>query len=317
MRVLVTGGAGFIGSHIADALLAAGHEVLIVDNLSTGKRSNVPPQATLRELDIRDERAVTAAFADFRPDAVSHQAAQTSVSVSTRDPILDAEVNIVGMIQVLRACVRHEAQRVVFASSGGTIYGEVEESRKAAIDDPKVPLSPYGSSKLAGEHYLSTFRHEHGLPFTSLRYANVYGPRQDPHGEAGVVAIFSQRLIAGTPIRVNARREPGDPGCVRDYVFVDDVVRANVAALEGRLPVPTLNVCTGRPTTTLEIAEALARALRVETPPDFGPRRAGDLERSVLDAKPFLELLGPTVDLETGLARTAAWFHAQVNAPSP
>jgi len=308
MRVLLTGGAGFIGSHLTDALLEAGHEVAILDDLSTGKRANLAARARFHEVDIRNAAAVEAAFAEFRPDVVSHQAAQTSVAVSTREPILDAESNIIGMIHVLQACVRHRVQRVVFASSGGTIYGEVEGERKAAVGDSTHPLSPYGASKLAGEHYLYTFRHEHGLPFTALRYGNVYGPRQDPHGEAGVVAIFSRRLLEGQPIRVNARRTVGDPGCIRDYVYVADVVRANVAALEGRLGIDTINVCTGRPTTTLEIAQGLQKALGIEAQIDFGPRRPGDLERSVLDAGPLERELGPTVDLETGLARTVGWF---------
>src|SRR5690606_9276312 len=159
MRVLLTGGAGFIGSHLTDALLEAGHEVAILDDLSTGKRANLAARARFHEVDIRNAAAVEAAFAEFRPDVVSHQAAQTSVAVSTREPILDAESNIIGMIHVLQACVRHRVQRVVFASSGGTIYGEVEGERKAAVGDSTHPLSPYGASKLAGEHYLYTFRH--------------------------------------------------------------------------------------------------------------------------------------------------------------
>lgn len=308
MRVLVTGGAGFIGSHLTEALLRNGHEVLVLDDLSTGKSANVPPEARFERVDIRHAAAVNAAFADFRPDVVSHQAAQTSVAISTREPVRDAEVNILGMIHVLSACVTHDVSRVVFASSGGTIYGEVEGDRRAAVGDPTHPLSPYGSSKLAGEHYLYTFRHEHGLAFTALRYANVYGPRQDPHGEAGVVAIFSRRLLEDQPLRINARREVGDPGCIRDYVFVQDAVRANLAALEGRLQLDTLNVCTGRSTTTLDVAEGLQAALGTRAEIGFGPRRPGDLERSVLDETLMEQALGPSVSLEEGLAQTATWF---------
>jgi UDP-glucose 4-epimerase len=308
MRIVVTGGAGFIGSHVAEAFLHAGHEVLVIDDLSTGKRENVPARARFAQLDIRDPAAVEAAFADFRPEIVDHQAAQTSVSVSTREPVRDAEINVVGTIRLLEACVRHRVSRVVFASTGGAIYGEVPHPERAAVGRATHPLSPYACSKLAGEHYLFMFRHEHGLPYTVLRYANVYGPRQDPHGEAGVVAIFSRRLVAGQPIRINAMRDPGDPGCIRDYVSVIDVVKANVAAIEGRIASDMINVCTGVPTTTLDIANGLASALQVQPQLEQGPRRAGDLERSVLDPSAFIALLGPVVPLHDGLADTARWF---------
>jgi UDP-glucose 4-epimerase len=320
MRIVVTGGAGFIGSHVADAFVAAGHEVLVLDDLSTGRRENVPAGAAFVEVDIRDAEAVQAAFAGFRPEIVDHQAAQTSVSVSTREPVRDAEINVVGTINVLQACVRHRVSRVVFASTGGAIYGEVPDPERAVVGRPTHPLSPYACSKLAGEHYLYMFRHEHGLPYTVLRYANVYGPRQDPHGEAGVVAIFSQRLVAGAPIRINAMRDPGDPGCIRDYVSVTDVVKANVAAVGptgpegGSIQSDILNVCTGVPTTTLDIARGLASALGVEPQLEHGPRRAGDLERSVLDPTAFVALLGPPVPLAEGLAETARWFRHRAAA---
>ncbi len=308
MRIVVTGGAGFIGSHIAEAFLEAGHEVLVLDDLSTGRRENVPARASFVQLDIRDGDALEAAFRGFRPEIVDHQAAQTSVSVSTREPVRDAEVNVVGTIRVLEACVRHSVSRIVFASTGGAIYGEVPDPERAVVGRPTHPLSPYACSKLAGEHYLYMYRHEHGRPYTVLRYANVYGPRQDPHGEAGVVAIFSRRLVGGEPIRINAMRDPGDPGCIRDYVYVNDVVKANLAAIEGRIDADTINVCTGIPTTTLDIAQGLASALGVTPQLEHGPRRAGDLERSVLDPSAFVETLGPVVPLRQGLAETARWF---------
>lgn len=308
MRIIVTGGAGFIGSHIADAFLTEGHEVLVIDDLSTGRRRNVPEAAIFAQADIRDADALAKLFGDFRPDVVSHQAAQTSVSVSTREPVKDADVNVLGMLRVLQACVAHEVQRVVFASTGGAIYGEVPEPHKAKVGDPTHPLSPYACSKLAGEHYLYMFRHEHALPYTVLRYANVYGPRQDPHGEAGVVAIFSRRLLQGQPIRINARRQPGDPGCVRDYVSVADVVKANVAAVAGRIEADILNVCTGVPSTTADIASALQTALGLDVNPEHGPHRPGDLERSVLDETQMTALLGAAVPLQQGLAETATWF---------
>jgi UDP-glucose 4-epimerase len=283
---------------------------MVVDDLSSGRRRNVPDGATFVELDIRDADALSKTFADFRPEVVSHQAAQTSVSVSTREPTRDAAINVIGMIEVLRCAVAQKVQRVVFASTGGAIYGEVPDPTKAKVGDPTHPLSPYACSKLAGEHYLYMFRHEHGLPYTVLRYANVYGPRQDPHGEAGVVAIFSRRLLSGQPIQINAMREAGDAGCIRDYVSVTDVVKANVAAVSGKLDVDMINVCTGRPSTTLDIAQGLLDALGLEVELGYGPRRAGDLERSVLDETEMVNRLGPPVELGEGLRATAEWFKA-------
>ena len=310
MRIIVTGGAGFIGSHVVDALLDEGHEVLVIDDLSTGRRSNLSQSATFVQADIRDAEAVQRIFTDFKPQVVSHQAAQTSVSVSTREPVRDGDINVLGTITVLQAAVAHDVERVVFASTGGAIYGEVPEGEKARVGRDTHPLSPYACSKLAGEHYLYMFRHEHGLRYTVLRYANVYGPRQDPHGEAGVVAIFSRRLLQGQDIRINARKKVGDPGCVRDYVFVGDVVKANVAAAHGSIDVDILNVCTGVGVTTLDIAQGLRSALSVDAQPEFGPRRPGDLERSVLDEDAMIELLGAPLPLAEGLARTAQWFRS-------
>lgn len=307
MHVLVTGGAGFIGSHVADALLAAGHVVTVVDDLSTGKRENVPEGAEFVELDIRDAAGVMRAFERCRPQVVSHQAAQVSVSASTREPAHDAEINVIGTLNLLQAAVRTGLERFVFASTGGAIYGEVPEGQRAAVDWPPTPLSPYACSKLAVERYLAAYRAEHGLVSTVLRYANVYGPRQDPHGEAGVMAIFSRQLLAGEPIRINARAKPGDGGCVRDYVFVRDVVAANEDAVEGRIEEPIMNVASGVGTTTLELAHAMAQQLGVEPELVDAPRREGDLERSVLEPAP-----GRTaVPASEGLAATLDWFRNQ------
>ncbi|AKF09432.1 NAD-dependent epimerase/dehydratase family protein [Sandaracinus amylolyticus] len=305
MRILITGGAGFIGSHVADACLAAKHEVLIVDDLSSGRRENVPSGAKLVEVDIRDAEALEDVVSTFKPDAVSHQAAQVSVSVSTREPQRDARTNVEGSLNLLESCVRAGVAHLVFASTGGAIYGEIPEPERGAVGRTPVPLSPYACSKLSVEAYLNYYRHQHGLKSTILRYANVYGPRQDPHGEAGVVAIFTQRLLAGQGIQVNARKEPGDPGCVRDYVMVDDVVRANVLALSGEIGETVVNVGTGVATTTLDLAREIETALGVKADLKFGPKRSGDVERSVLE--PW-QGLGATVPLAEGIRRTASWF---------
>ncbi len=308
MRILITGGAGFIGSHVADAALAGGHDVAVFDSLVAGRRENVPDGATFYESDICDADAVDAAFAEFRPTHVSHQAAQASVAVSVREPQMDASVNILGSLNILSACVRNQVDRVVFASTGGAIYGEVPVGTRAGLNTVPVPISPYACSKFAVEKYLECFRLEHGLNYSILRYANVYGPRQDPHGEAGVVAIFCSRILTGEGILVNAMRERGDDGCIRDYVFIRDVVKANMAAMEDRIPDPILNVGTGTETTTRQLADILQDHLgnTVEVAPN--DKRAGDIERSVLDGDRLIELLGETVTPDRGLAETAEWF---------
>lgn len=308
MRVLITGGAGFIGSHVADQCLARGWQVAVVDNLASGRRENVPTDARFYEVDICDATALEAAFVDFQPTHVSHQAAQASVAVSVREPQVDASVNILGSLNVLTSSVSHGIRRIVFASTGGAIYGEVPEDTRAGIEMVPAPISPYACSKFAVEKYLECFRLEHGLQYTILRYANVYGPRQDPHGEAGVVAIFCNRILDSQEIQVNARRERGDDGCVRDYVFISNVVGANIAGMENRIPDPIINVGTGSETTTSELAEILQKHLqnRVEVSPN--DRRAGDIERSVLNADRLTELLGAPVSVEQGLSETAQWF---------
>lgn len=311
MRILVTGGAGFIGSHIADAALARGHEVCVVDNLATGKRENVPKDARFAEIDIRDTARVDQLVADFRPQLITHQAAQTSVAVSTREPLRDAEVNLLGSLNIANAAIANKVERLVFASTGGAIYGEVPEGTRATETDPTAPLSPYGCSKLAFENYLRYFKHEFGLQYTVLRYANVYGPRQDPHGEAGVVAIFAQRLRDKQPVQVNAKSEVGDDGCIRDYVFVEDVVAANLAAIEGRVKEPVINVGTGEATTTRMLIDGLQVALGAPVEVKAGPRRAGDLQRSVLDNGRFLATVGKPSALGIGLTKTAEWFKAR------
>jgi len=314
MRLLITGGAGFIGSHIADRALANGWDVAVLDDLSSGRRENVPDGATFFQSDIRDKSAVEAAFAEFRPTAVSHQAAQASVAISVREPQLDAAINITGSLNILTTSVAHKVERIVFASTGGAIYGEVPEGIRAGTDFNPVPISPYACSKFAVEKYLECFRQEHDLNYTVLRYGNVYGPRQDPHGEAGVVAIFCNRILAGESIAVNAKREVGDAGCIRDYVFIDDVAKANIAALEGRIPDQILNVGTGSETTTRQLADILQQTLKrtIEVLPN--EKRAGDIERSLLNADRLVELLGPVATINDGLAATADWFEQRAKS---
>jgi UDP-glucose 4-epimerase len=297
MRVMVTGGAGFIGSHMAEALAARGDEVHVLDDLSTGKRENVPAGAELHVGDIRDPDA---AFDAARPEIVFHLAAQASVSVSVAKPVLDAEVNVLGTVAVLEAARRHGAQ-VVFSSTGGAIYGECDTP--ATEDWERRPLSPYGTSKLAGEEYLAAWNRLHGTRHVALRYGNVYGPRQDPHGEAGVVAIFLSAIAEG--------RRPtifGDGSQERDYVFVADVARATLEAT--KLAGGVLNVATGRATPVLELVDAMRRATGREIDPEHGAERPGDLRRSVLDPSLAERELGwrPELSLEDGLRETWQFF---------
>ncbi len=299
MRVIVTGGAGFIGSHLAEQLLARGDEVHVVDDLSNGKRENVPDGATLHVRDVRDPLDDLAEL--VRPDAVAHLAAQADVRVSIAEPARDAAVNVVGTVNVLEAA-HGVGARVVFASTGGAIYGEC--GRPAREDDPRLPLSPYGAAKLAGEEYLASFSRLYGAAHAALRFGNVYGPRQDPHGEAGVVAIFLGRLRDGEPCRIF-----GDGTQTRDYVFVGDVVRAMTAALDSGAG-GTFNVGTGIETSVLDLYEACAAVTGSHARPVHEPARPGELGRSVLDPELAGRRLGfrAETSLAEGLARTWAWL---------
>ena len=293
MRAMVTGGAGFIGSHVADALAARGDEVHVLDDLSSGRRENVPAGAELHVADIRDPGAV---FDAVRPEVVFHLAAQVVVSVSVAKPLFDAEVNVLGTVALLDAALAHGAQ-LVFSSTGGAIYGECETP--ATEEWERQPLSPYGTSKLAGEEYLASWNRLHGTRHVALRYGNVYGPRQDPHGEAGVVAIFLRAVADG--------RRPtifGDGSQERDYVYVGDVARATLAAAQ--LAGGVLNVATGRASSVLELVDAMRRATGREIDPEHGPERLGDLQRSVLDPSLAERDLGwrSEVSLEDGLRET-------------
>lgn len=319
MRVMVTGGAGFIGSHIVDELIRRSHEPYVIDNLSTGNERNLPRDVRLFRADIRDADAVAAAFAEIQPQLVCHQAAQMSVSRSVREPAFDADVNVVGLLNVLEQSARVEAQRFVFASSGGVLYGDVFEP----VDEnyPAAPESPYGIAKWTGEQYLRFFNRQHGMQTVALRYANVYGPRQNPHGEAGVVAIFSLKMLAGEQATIN-----GDGRYVRDYVYGPDVARANVLALEGKLDgeFAALNIGSGIGTDVNELAEHVRRLAEEsrrsaghsgEVPaPQHGPPRTGDLRSNLVSASRARKLLGwsPETSLDQGLQQTVEWFARQI-----
>jgi UDP-glucose 4-epimerase len=298
VRAVVTGGAGFIGSHVVDALLARGDEVFVVDDLSKGRRANVPADAELYAVDVRGE--VGGVFGAARPEVCFHLAAQADVRVSVERPDFDADVNVLGTLHVLEAARRY-GTKVVFSSTGGAIYGECDAP--ADEDHPRNPLSPYGVSKLAGEEYISAYNRLYAASHVSLRYGNVYGPRQDPHGEAGVVAIFMSRLRDGGTPQIF-----GDGTQTRDYVYVGDVVAATLAAAahEGGV----LNVGTGVETSVLDLYERMQRATSIERAAEFAPARPGELQRSVLDASRARHELGwiPEHSLDDGLAETWAWI---------
>jgi UDP-glucose 4-epimerase len=304
MRVVLTGGAGFIGSHIADALLARGDEVVVIDDRSTGERANLNPDVEFHDMDVRSPEAA-GLIRDRRPGVVCHQAGQMSVSRSVREPLFDAGVNLMGGLNVLEAA-RHVGARFLFASTGGALYGDADVL-PTPESYPAWPVSPYGVGKLSFEHYLHSYGVQHGLPYVALRYANVYGPRQNPHGEAGVVAIFCLKLLAGEPAVIN-----GDGRYTRDYVYVGDVVRANLAALDAEVS-GHFNVGTGRQCDVNEVFHMISERLGIPAEEVHGPARAGDQRTSALDCTLIAAKLGwrPEVGLEEGLAETADWFRAR------
>ena len=300
-RALVTGGAGFIGSTLADALLAEAWEVAVVDDLSRGRREQVPQAAAFHRLDVGSPE-LGPLVASLRPDVVFHEAAQIDVRRSVAEPVHDTTVNVLGTVNVLQACVEAGVRRLVFASSGGAIYGDTD-AVPTPEDHVPAPASHYGAAKQCGEVYAGVYSRLYGLEVTALRYGNVYGPRQDPHGEAGVVAIFCRRLLdGGTPV-VN-----GDGRQTRDYVDVGDVVRANLLAVSG--PPGAYNVGTGRETDVLTLHRILAAASGRDDPPAFGPAKPGEQLRSCLDVSLAERELGfrARTGLEDGLRRTLAWF---------
>ena len=307
-RAIVTGGAGFIGSHVADGLLARGFDVLVVDDLSTGDESNVPRSAELARLDVADEERLTASLAAFRPDVVCHLAAQSSVTVSVHSPDRDFASNVRGTFNVCQAA-KDRAAPVVFASTGGALYGD-RAPVPTREDFPPEPLAPYGASKLAGEAYVATWARFHGVPNTILRLGNVYGPRQNAHGEAGVVAIFSDNLLAGRTPTVY-----GDGRQTRDYVHVSDVADAFATAAERRVD-GTFNVGRGTETSVLDLLRDLQEAAGTSVEPRFEPLRAGELTRSALDPGAIEAELGwrARVELRAGLRETFLWYAGRTAA---
>jgi len=307
--VCVTGGGGFIGSHLVEAFLDRGHRVVVIDDLSTGRRENVPADAELHVLDIRSPEAAEQ-VADGGFGLLVHQAAQMDVRRSVADPVFDAEVNIAGTLNLLEAARQGGVRQVLFASTGGAIYGE-QEVHPAPEDHPTRPMSPYGVAKLAVERYLDFYCQEYGLAATCLRYANVYGERQNPHGEAGVVAIFSRRLLAGEPVTIN-----GDGLQTRDYVHVSDVVRANLAAA-GRPGFHIYNVGTGLETSVVELYRLLAAAVGSQHAPQHGPAKSGEQRRSSVDPDRGRDELGlpEALPLAEGISRTVDWFRRQEGEP--
>jgi UDP-glucose 4-epimerase len=312
---LVTGGAGFIGSHIAEAYLRDGWEVVCLDDLSRGRESNVPRGAELVRADVRSPEARRiAATGGFT--VLNHQAAQIDVRHSVTDPGHDAQINVLGLVNMLEGAAEGGVRRVVFASSGGVLYGEAE-TVPTPESAPKMPVSPYGVTKLAGEHYLRCLAALRGFEGVAMRYANVFGPRQDPKSEAGVVSIFVSRLLAGQPLTVF-----GDGTQTRDYCYVKDVARANVLASGVALPpvvdhdTPAFNIATGREKSVLQLAEDVGRVMGVKPVLEFAEPRAGELSRSSLDASKARSVLGwsPTHAFDDGLAELVEWFKVEVAA---
>jgi UDP-glucose 4-epimerase len=314
MKILVTGGAGFIGSNVVDGFIRDGHDVVVMDDLSTGSEKNLNPRARFYRADIRSDK-VREIMAGERPDILNHHAAQVSVPVSVADPVKDADINVRGLLNLLQSAVHCGVKKVIFISSGGAIYGEAEEYPTTESYTPR-PYSPYAISKMVSEYYVAWFKQQHGLEYTVLRYANVFGPRQVPHGEAGVVSIFMENLLHDRPCILN--HFPGEEeGMIRDYCYVGDVARANLMALTGG-DGGVFNIGTGRETKTLRLYRAIYEAVK-ELKPGIAPAladparqqaRGGDIKRSCLVSERARKGLGwtPEIDLPTGLRLTLQWW---------
>ena len=336
-KVLVTGGAGFIGSHIVDLLIKNNYEVVIVDDLSSGREENINQKTRFYKLNITDQKRLAEVFKQEKPDYICHEAAQISVSFSVRDPLFDAQTNILGSLNLLQCCLNQQVKGIVFASSGGTIYGEPEHF-PISENYPFRPQSPYGISKVAIEYYLDFYQKNYNLDYISLRYGNVYGPRQDPYGEAGVIAIFIEKMLKGEIPTIN-----GDGEYIRDYIYVEDVAQANLLALQNmvklskvvqekekakekekeiegkgeavaKLKFDGLNLGTGRGVSVNEIFSLLKEIIKFPHPAHYGPPRAGDLRKNILDCRLIKEVLGwqPKFDFSAGLEKTIRWFKENI-----
>ncbi len=338
-KVLVTGGAGFIGSHIVDLLINNNYQVVIVDDLSSGREENVNKKARFYKLNITDQKGLAEVFQQEKPDYVFHEAAQISVSFSVKHPLFDVQTNILGSLILLQCCLmNHQVKGIVFASSGGTIYGEPEHF-PITEDYPFRPQSPYGISKVAVEHYLDFYQKSYHLPYVALRYGNVYGPRQDPYGEAGVIAIFIEKMLKGEIPTIN-----GDGEYIRDYIYVEDVARANLLALQNMVKLSKvvqekekakkkekeiegkgeavaelkfngLNLGTGRGVSVNEIFSFLRKIIKFPHPAYYGPPRVGDLRKNILDCRLIKEVLEwqPKFDFSAGLEKTVRWFKENIH----
>ncbi|QTA37357.1 NAD-dependent epimerase/dehydratase family protein [Thermosipho ferrireducens] len=309
-RVLVTGGAGFIGSHLTDRLIELGYEVVVVDNLSTGKKENVNPKAQLIVADIQKHEEMEKLFSKNTFSYVFHLAAQASVSISVKNPVFDANVNIIGSLNLIQNSIKYGVKKFIFSSTGGAIYGENVEIFPTPESVSPKPISPYGIAKLSVENYLNFASKEFGLNFTILRYGNVYGPRQDPFGEAGVIAIFTSKMIKKEDVTIN-----GDGEYVRDYVYVGDVVNANIRAIKkgDRM---VINIGTSIGTTVNQLFSYLKKLTKYEKEPIYGPPRKGDIRKSLLCYTKAKEELRwePKTDLEKGLKLTVDWFKRTIKA---
>ncbi|MEA2021219.1 MAG: NAD-dependent epimerase/dehydratase family protein [Candidatus Caldatribacteriota bacterium] len=318
-KALVTGGAGFIGSHIVDFLIENNYDVVVIDDLSTGRKENLHRNAKFYHLNITNIRELEKVFKQEKPDYVIHEAAQISVSLSVREPLLDARTNIFGSLNLLQCCVKCGVKGVVFASSGGTVYGEPTRF-PVNENHPLLPLSPYGISKVTVEHYLNFYQKNYNLDYIALRYGNVYGPRQDPYGEAGVIAIFIQKMLKGERPTIN-----GDGDYIRDYVYVKDVARANLLAIKNLQKLPEVsvkikterqpslngfNLGTEKGASVNELFALLKDIMKFSRPANYGPARPGDLRKNILNCQKIQNIFGwkPQTDLSSGLKETVNWF---------
>lgn len=304
MKILVTGGAGFIGSWVVDTFLEEGHEVVVLDDLSTGREENLSKGAQFIKGDIRDLESVDRIISDFKPDIIDHHAAQIDVRKSVENPMHDAGINIIGTLNLIESALKYDVEKFIFASTGGAIYGEPEIIPADEKTEP-YPISPYGTSKYAIEKYLGYYSYVHGFDYVALRYANVYGPRQNPHGEAGVIAIFCSRILSESPCTVF-----GDGGQTRDYVFVEDVAKANLLSLSA--PVGSYNIGTGIESSVNDLISELKNSSGTDFEVQYGEERPGEVQSISLEATFAQKTLGwkPNVDLAEGIQKTWDWFNS-------